>query len=193
MPSMTVQSAGMKRLLRDIESRRTTPALSPAGRVAKKFCHSSPQPLAPPCTVEECSVPAAGDEPIKKGALVSVRTRVGKIGAGLNLHLVLRLGAVVVSDADEDGFLDVVYDVRFPLDDPFRPVRMSRDQVKVMMPTAAVTNFGAPLQPPPPHSTNTKSKDKVSGPRPTVAGKSLRLLTKLERERTGNYSLVLRP
>uniref|UniRef100_A0A0E0KZR2 Uncharacterized protein n=1 Tax=Oryza punctata TaxID=4537 RepID=A0A0E0KZR2_ORYPU len=177
MPSMTVQSGGMKRLLRDIESRRTPDHLAPAGRVAKKFSRpSSPLILAS----------AGADEPIKKGTPVSVRTRVGKIGAGLNLHLVLRLGAVVVSDADEeDGFLDVVYNVGFPPDDPFRPVRVARDQVKVMMPStidasSTVTNGSAP---PPP--LLTKSKGTGGGPRPTVAGKSLRLLTKLERERAG--------
>uniref|UniRef100_A0A0D9ZVN4 Uncharacterized protein n=1 Tax=Oryza glumipatula TaxID=40148 RepID=A0A0D9ZVN4_9ORYZ len=186
MPSMMVQSAGMKRLLRDIESRRTPPDhLAPiTGRVAKKFSRPSSPFLAGA---------AGADEPIiKKGTPVSVRTRVGKIGAGLNRHLVLRLGAVVVSDADEDdGFLDVVYNVGFPPHDPFRPVRVSRDQVKVITPTAAVTNAAAP--PPPPHPTKSKSND--GGPRPTVAGKSLRLLTKLERERAGAiyYSLVLRP
>uniref|UniRef100_A0A0E0EXG5 Uncharacterized protein n=1 Tax=Oryza meridionalis TaxID=40149 RepID=A0A0E0EXG5_9ORYZ len=190
MPSMMVQSAGMKRLLRDIESRRTPPDhLAPiTGRVAKKFSRPSSPFLAG----------AGADEPIiKKGTPVSVRTRVGKIGAGLNLHLVLRLGAVVVSDADEDdGFLDVVYNVGFPPDDPFRPVRVARDQVKVIMPSTSgasstVTNAAAP----PPPQRPTKSKGNGGGPRPTVAGKSLRLLTREagEGDSWSNHSLVLRP
>ncbi|KAF0900711.1 hypothetical protein E2562_034768 [Oryza meyeriana var. granulata] len=211
MPSMMVQSAGVKRLRREMESRRR-PELAPTGRGAKKFAsrphHSLPPPPPPTSFVLPASIShyaadersvvlalpapvpsrspssAAADEPaIKKGTQVSVRTRVGRICSGH--HLVLRLDAVVVS-ADEDGVLGVVYKVKFPLDDPFRPVRVARDKVKVMPPavpsvdastgSSTVTNTAAPF--------STKSKDK-GAPRPTVAGKSLRLLTKLERKRAG--------
>jgi hypothetical protein len=41
------------------------------------------------------------------------------------------LSAVVVSDA-EDGYLEVMYNGGFPRDNPFRGVRVARDQVKKM-------------------------------------------------------------
>uniref|UniRef100_A0A0D9WZ79 Uncharacterized protein n=1 Tax=Leersia perrieri TaxID=77586 RepID=A0A0D9WZ79_9ORYZ len=164
------------------------------GSVAKKVvatrphCHSSPAPCSPavekgsvilalptPLTAARATSAALRDEAIKEGALVRVRTRVSKICAGgLTIHLVLRLNAIVVS-ADEDGFLDVIYEVKFPSDDPLQIVRVARDQVKVMPSDNA--NAAAPC------SASTKSKEK-GAPRPTTAGKSLRLLTKvLEEER----------
>uniref|UniRef100_A0A0E0LL18 Uncharacterized protein n=1 Tax=Oryza punctata TaxID=4537 RepID=A0A0E0LL18_ORYPU len=191
MPSMMVQSAGIKRLRREMElSRRRSLELAPTGRVAKKSPSSSPHhsslnersavvlalPAPPPVpTRRPAPASAATDQPttmIKEGTQVSVRTRVGKIsimGQGQHhqtRHLVLRLDAVVVS-ADEDGFLDVVYNVKFPRDDPFRPVRVARDQVKVTPPAAACTSsVDTSTDAAVPRSTTTKSKDK-SAQRPT--------------------------
>jgi hypothetical protein len=48
------------------------------------------------------------------------------------LRLFNCLSAVVVSDA-EDGYFEVMYNGDFPLDDPFRTVRVARDQVKKML------------------------------------------------------------
>uniref|UniRef100_A0A0E0AKB4 Uncharacterized protein n=1 Tax=Oryza glumipatula TaxID=40148 RepID=A0A0E0AKB4_9ORYZ len=153
MPSMMVQPAGIKRLRREMESRRRrSPELAPTGRVAKRSStppplHPSPDdersadvlamPAPPPVPgrpATSAAAAATANEPtptIEKGTQVSVRTRVGKISVTghQTRHLVLRLDAVVVS-ADEDGFLDVVYKVGFPHDDPFRPVRVARDQVQ---------------------------------------------------------------
>jgi hypothetical protein len=47
------------------------------------------------------------------------------------LRLFIWLSAVVVSDA-EDGYFEVLYNGNFPRDDPFRTVRVPRDQVKKM-------------------------------------------------------------
>uniref|UniRef100_J3ML59 Uncharacterized protein n=1 Tax=Oryza brachyantha TaxID=4533 RepID=J3ML59_ORYBR len=148
MPSMMVQSAGIRRLRREMETRRRRKELAPTGRVAKKSATAPHHPsssdersivLALPAPVPSrrptpSAAAAAAKLPmIKKGTQVSVRTRVGEVCSGT--HLVLSLDAVVVSD-EEDGFLDVVYKVKFPLDDPFRPVRVATDKVKVIPPAA---------------------------------------------------------
>ncbi|KAK1617633.1 hypothetical protein QYE76_023150 [Lolium multiflorum] len=74
--------------------------------------------------------PSAHFEPIQEGTTVSVRTPMGTTPTGLRLFNCL--SAVVVSDA-EDGYFEVMYNGDFPLDDPFRTVRVPRDQVKKML------------------------------------------------------------
>ncbi|EAZ03989.1 hypothetical protein OsI_26127 [Oryza sativa Indica Group] len=213
MPSMMVQSAGIKRLRREMESRRRrSPELAPTGRVAKMSStppplHPSPDdersadvlamPAPPPVPgrpATSAAAAATANEPtptIEKGTQVSVRTRVGKISVTghQTRHLVLRLDAVVVS-ADEDGFLDVVYKVGFPHDDPFRPVRVARDQVQVILQPAAEapsvdssTATDAAVRRAPGHDHARSRRTSVLPGRPTVAGKSLRLLTAEERKR----------
>uniref|UniRef100_J3ML57 Uncharacterized protein n=1 Tax=Oryza brachyantha TaxID=4533 RepID=J3ML57_ORYBR len=158
MPCMMVQSAGIRSLRREMETRRRRPELAPTGRVAEK----SPKASAPrPRPAAAAELPM-----IQEGPRVSVRTRVGEVSSGV--HLVLSLDAVVVSD-EEDGFLDVVYKAKFPLDDPFRPVRVATDKVMVIPPAApsiastTTTKAAAPRC--------SKSADK-GGARPaTVAGK----------------------
>uniref|UniRef100_A0A8I6YWL2 Uncharacterized protein n=1 Tax=Hordeum vulgare subsp. vulgare TaxID=112509 RepID=A0A8I6YWL2_HORVV len=68
---------------------------------------------------------------VKKGMAVKVRTRAGILPTG---HcLVLWLGARVVSDAaDDDGYVEVIYDGNFPRDDPLRTVRVAMDDVRSM-------------------------------------------------------------
>ncbi|XBH95903.1 hypothetical protein VPH35_086392 [Triticum aestivum] len=68
---------------------------------------------------------------VNKGMTVKVRTRAGILPTG---HcLVLWLAARVVSDAaDDDGFLDVIYNGNFPRDDPSRTVRVAMDDVRSM-------------------------------------------------------------
>jgi hypothetical protein len=75
-------------------------------------------------------MPSAHFEPIQEGTTVSVRTPMGTTPKGLRLFNCL--SAVVVSDA-EDGYFEVMYNGDFPLDDPFRTVRVARDQVKKML------------------------------------------------------------
>ncbi|XBH73905.1 hypothetical protein VPH35_100943 [Triticum aestivum] len=68
---------------------------------------------------------------VKKGMTVKVRTRAGILPTG---HcLLLWLAARVVSDAaDDDGFLDVLYNGNFPRDDPSRTVRVAMHDVRSM-------------------------------------------------------------
>uniref|UniRef100_A0A0E0Q8X8 Uncharacterized protein n=1 Tax=Oryza rufipogon TaxID=4529 RepID=A0A0E0Q8X8_ORYRU len=90
----------------------------------------------------------------KKGDEVRVRTPVGRLGTPA-LRLVMWLGAVVVSDADEDGHLEVIYNGNFPRDDPFRTVRVAVKDVKLPAPRPAPTPAN------------------MAAPRLTTAGKSL--------------------
>ena len=64
-----------------------------------------------------------------KGTTVCVRTQMGTMPTGLRLFI--WLSAVVVSHL-EHGSLEVMYNGDFPRDDPFRTVRVARDQVKSM-------------------------------------------------------------
>ncbi|XBI85446.1 hypothetical protein VPH35_093585 [Triticum aestivum] len=68
---------------------------------------------------------------VKKGMTVKVRTRAGVLPTG---HcLVLWLAARVVSaSADDDGFLDVIYNGNFPREDPSRTVRVAMHDVRSM-------------------------------------------------------------
>jgi hypothetical protein len=72
---------------------------------------------------------SADSEPIQKGTRVRVRTPTGTTPRGVRIFIML--SAVVVSDA-EDGYLEVMYNGGFPRDNPFRGVRVARDQVKKM-------------------------------------------------------------
>uniref|UniRef100_A0A453M8M2 Uncharacterized protein n=1 Tax=Aegilops tauschii subsp. strangulata TaxID=200361 RepID=A0A453M8M2_AEGTS len=75
--------------------------------------------------------PRSSSISVKKGMTVKVRTRAGMLPTG---HcLVLWLAARVVSAAaDDDGFLDVMYNGNFPRDDPSRTVRVAMDDVRSM-------------------------------------------------------------
>jgi hypothetical protein len=95
----------------------------PAETATKK----SPAPISratPPIVTSSADI-----EPIKEGTKVCVRTPMGTTPSGLRLFI--WLSAVVVSDA-EDGYFEVLYNGNFPRDDPFRTVRVPRDQVKKM-------------------------------------------------------------
>ncbi|XP_062186704.1 uncharacterized protein LOC133890311 [Phragmites australis] len=207
MPTMTVQSATMRRLRRELENSRSKAALAPRGGVAKKpssapshissappRCSAPTTPLAPRRVDGDARLDRArpssvspsrhagphliGNSSIREGAQVRVRTPVGTLRTGQ--RLVLWLSAVVVSAVDEeDGYLSVVYNNgTFPRDDPFGTVRVARKHVKNMPPTAASTG-----------SSTVVTTDRSSHPsqnkaalRPTVAGKKLPLLKKLEKD-----------
>ncbi|KAI4985978.1 hypothetical protein ZWY2020_018608 [Hordeum vulgare] len=90
------------------------------------------QPASGGAYSTELSAATTGAGYIKKGMAVKVRTRAGILPTG---HcLVLWLGARVVSDAaaDDDGYVEVIYDGNFPRDDPLRTVRVAMDDVKSM-------------------------------------------------------------
>uniref|UniRef100_A0A453ELH0 Uncharacterized protein n=1 Tax=Aegilops tauschii subsp. strangulata TaxID=200361 RepID=A0A453ELH0_AEGTS len=74
--------------------------------------------------------PRSSSISVKKGMTVKVRTRAGMVPTGQ--CLVLWLAARVVSDAADDGFLEVMYSGNFPRDDPLRTVRVAMDDVRSM-------------------------------------------------------------
>ncbi|KAL6656597.1 hypothetical protein ACP70R_004377 [Stipagrostis hirtigluma subsp. patula] len=208
MPTMMVQSAAMRRLRRELESSRRMPALAAKGGVAKK--PSSPPPRRPAPTPPDpsrdhgvakkpssssasCTRRAAAPAEtadlksfsIGKGAQVRVRTPVGTLRTGQ--RLVLWLGAVVVSAADEeDGYLHVVYNnAKLPREDPSGVVRVSMNDVKNMPPAAAAalsTDGSTGSSAVTTTDCSAHPSQRKATPRPTVAGKKLPLLKKLEKE-----------
>ncbi|KAF0908798.1 hypothetical protein E2562_028600 [Oryza meyeriana var. granulata] len=119
---------------------------------------SAPVPTLPPTS------PALSVS-FKKGDEVRVRMPVGRLLPS-TLRLVIWLGAVVVSAANDDGHLEVIYSGNFPHDDPFRTVRVATKDVKF----PAVDNAA-------PRPTGN-----MVARRPTTGGKSLPLLKRLEKE-----------
>uniref|UniRef100_A0ACD5YMF7 Uncharacterized protein n=1 Tax=Avena sativa TaxID=4498 RepID=A0ACD5YMF7_AVESA len=103
-------------------------------RVANKKPSSAPIPETTPPLLP--STPAS--ESVKRGSTVRVRTPVGTLPTGL--CLVLWLSARVITDA-EDGYLEVIYNGDFPRDDPFRTVRVARDQGEANPNSAQITFF----------------------------------------------------
>ncbi|KAL6656598.1 hypothetical protein ACP70R_004378 [Stipagrostis hirtigluma subsp. patula] len=180
MPTMMVQSAAMRRLRRELESSRRMPALAAKGGVAKK--PSSPPPRRPARTSPETA--DLKNSSIGKGALVRVRTPVGTLRTGQ--RLVLWLGAVVVSAADEEeGYVRVVYNnAKLPREDPCGVVRVSMNDVKNMPPAAAALSTDGSTGSSAVTTTDCSAhpSQRKATPRPTVAGKKLPLLKKLEKE-----------
>uniref|UniRef100_A0A0D9WZD9 NAC domain-containing protein n=1 Tax=Leersia perrieri TaxID=77586 RepID=A0A0D9WZD9_9ORYZ len=91
--------------------------------------------------------PAVTSVSFKKGDVVRVRTPLGRLGRTTK-RLVMWLGAVVVSAADDDGHLEVIYRCNFPRDDPFQTVRVATTDVKFpASATAVVDNAGRTTRP----------------------------------------------
>ncbi|TVU38963.1 hypothetical protein EJB05_12360, partial [Eragrostis curvula] len=157
MPTMTVQSAAMRRLRRELETSRMRAALAPARGITKKLsptrlfpaptASSAPRPArcadgldhAPPSpfVVSHPCHAAAHAGGFSKGEQVRVRTPVGTLSTGQ--RLVLWLGAVVVSAAEEeDGYLGVSYThYKHPCSDLSGAVRVPKKDVKDMLPPPA--------------------------------------------------------
>ncbi|PUZ72222.1 hypothetical protein GQ55_2G376400 [Panicum hallii var. hallii] len=96
-----------------------------------------PKPASAPSAAAGGSAPA-----VAVGDRVLVRTPVTPTLAGQ--HVVITLGAEVVSAVEEDGesYFDVVFDGEFPPHDPSATVRITRDEI-VMTTPAAATNPSA--------------------------------------------------
>uniref|UniRef100_I1QB18 Uncharacterized protein n=1 Tax=Oryza glaberrima TaxID=4538 RepID=I1QB18_ORYGL len=138
---MALPRRSSPRSSRPIIHRRSELAVEAQGRLVSKKPSGSGSP------VNKMS--------FKKGDEVRVRTPLGRLGTSTTaLRLVMWLGAVVVSDAD-DGHLEVIYNGNFPRDDPFRTVRVAVKDVKLPAPRPAPTPAN------------------MAAPRPTTAGKSL--------------------
>ncbi|TVU38957.1 hypothetical protein EJB05_12354, partial [Eragrostis curvula] len=224
MPTMMVQPAAMRRLRLELETSRMRAALAPAGGVSKKpspprLCSapsSSPAPLSArhaqgdtrlghaqpsPFVISRPRHAAAQDDnktssiSFSKGAQVRVRTPVATLRTGQ--RLVLWLGAVVVSAAEEeDGYLCVAYThYKLPGCDPLGSVRVPKKDVKDMLLPATATSASA-------GSSTVTSSHSAAPPqgdqptaapvrRPTTAGKSPALLKKMEKEMRSKSDAIL--
>ncbi|TVU38943.1 hypothetical protein EJB05_12340, partial [Eragrostis curvula] len=229
MPSMMVQSAAMRRLRRELETSRMKAALAPAGRVAKKpsppplcsapssssptprparhadgdtrlgherpspFVISSPRHAAAPAENKNSSIS------FKMGTQVRVRTPVGTLCTGQ--RLVLWLGAVVVSAAEEDdGYLGVAYThYKSPRTDPSGAVRVPKKDVKDMLlpkpavATATEASAGSSTVTRSHSAAPPQGDQPTAAPvrRPTTAGKSPALLKKMEKEMRSKSDAIL--
>ncbi|KAG2645668.1 hypothetical protein PVAP13_2KG413605 [Panicum virgatum] len=100
-----------------------------------------PPPKVPSAPPAAAAAAAAGGNAtaVAVGDRVLVRTPVTPTLAGQ--HVVITLGAEVVSAVEEDGesYFDVVFDSEFPPHDPSSTVRITRDEI-VMTTPAAATN-----------------------------------------------------
>ncbi|CAN6183394.1 unnamed protein product [Urochloa humidicola] len=191
-------SSGMQSIRRELQRRRPKP-LAPKHSSAKK-------PPAPPrlppregsrCTGpeprlrqsrEEIPSPFASqcrcraddtDAPRPTVAAVGVRTRITKLKTGEVLVLWLR--AMVVSPTHEG--CEVVYDGNWPPGDPYGTVHVPRRHVRMIHPSPTTPSKPTSCAPSPCASTAStatvaavKKKEMQAAPRPTTAGKSLRLI-----------------
>ncbi|RCV13064.1 hypothetical protein SETIT_2G317700v2 [Setaria italica] len=131
----------------------------------------------PPSWSAVSSAPGAAAH-LRPGTAVGVRTRTTTLKTGE--ALVLWLKAMVVSPTQE-GY-EIVYDGNWPPSDPYGTVHVPRRHVRMMNPS--------PTTPPPPPSfaaipcasattaavPAAQKKETQPAPRPTRAGKSLRLI-----------------
>jgi hypothetical protein len=105
--------------------------------------------------------------------VVRVRTRTATLKTGQ--VLVLCLKATIVSSST-DGGCEVVYDANFPRGDPKSTVHVAPHQVRVIDPSPSLTTPPPSLPPP---TATVAATTKKEMPRPTTAGKSVRLIRSL--------------
>jgi len=98
--------------------------------------------------------------------VVRVRTRTATLKTGQ--VLVLCLKATIVSSSTDGGY-EVVYDANFPRGDPKSTVHVAPHQVRMINPSPSL----------PPPTATVAATTKKEMPRPTTAGKSLRLIRSL--------------
>ena len=110
---------------------------------------------------------------LKPGTVVRVRTRTAKLKTGQ--VLVLCLKATIVSSSTDGGY-EVVYDANLPRGDPKSTVHVAPHQVRVIDPSPSPTTLPPSLPPP---TATVAATTKKEMPRPTTAGKSLRLIRSL--------------
>ena len=143
MPTMTIPSANMRRLKRlaaEAAARSSSggsPRTNiPRGRSPPRVPRREERAVAMPAPADACDdseARAAGAgansrRDAGRGARVLVRAPLAASAATAAQPALVR--AVVVSAADEDGYLEVVYEgAPLPGDDPFATVRVARDQV----------------------------------------------------------------
>ncbi|XP_066392639.1 uncharacterized protein [Miscanthus floridulus] len=145
---------------------------------ASSRCTPASPPPTPPRSAPSSASSARGATPgvpahLKPGTVVRVRTRTATLKTGQ--VLVLCLKATIVSSSTDGGY-EVVYDANWPRGDPKSTVHVAPNQVRVINPSPSPTT--PPRSVPPPTATVAMTTKKEM-PRPTTAGKSLRLIRSL--------------
>ncbi|KAG8080383.1 hypothetical protein GUJ93_ZPchr0007g5593 [Zizania palustris] len=160
----------------------TTTTMTPprrSGAVVKTVTATAPR--APPrdCILALPAPPRpspAASVAFKKGELVGVRTHVCTL-ATRGQRLILWLGATVISAAGDDSHLEVKYNNgNFPRDDPSRTVRVATTDVRKRSDAPSNSAMAATAV----NNAAPRTSGDNATQRPTVTGKSLPLLKKLE-------------
>nr|TKW34771.1 hypothetical protein SEVIR_2G327900v2 [Setaria viridis]TKW34789.1 hypothetical protein SEVIR_2G329000v2 [Setaria viridis] len=176
-----------------LEVSSSTASKSPPGSAAthapRPRRRSSPRPtvFSPSTPLPASSAPSSGgsaclstlgaDEHLRPGTEVGVRTRTTTLKTGEALVLWLR--AMIVSPIH--GGYEVVYDGNWPPGDPYGTVQVPRRHIRMIKPSPPPTT-PPPSLPPFSASATTatvaaaRKKEMRPQPRPTTAGKSLRLI-----------------
>nr|AGT15992.1 hypothetical protein SHCRBa_159_J23_R_380 [Saccharum hybrid cultivar R570] len=150
----------------------------PKPRASSRCCTpASPPPLprsAPSSSASSAREATPGvPAHLKPGTVVRVRTRTATLKTGQ--VLVLCLKATIVSSSTDGGY-EVVYDVNWPRGDPKTTVHVAPHQVRMINPSPSPTTPPPSLPPP---TATVAATTKMEMPRPTTAGKSLRLIRSL--------------
>ena len=145
---------------------------------ASSRCTPASPPPTPPRSAPSSASSARGATPgvpahLKPGTVVRVRTRTATLKTGQ--VLVLCLKATIVSSSTDGGY-EVVYDANLPRRDPKSTVHVAPHQVRVIDPSPSLTTPPPSLPPP---TATVAATTKKEMPRPTTAGKSLRLIRRL--------------
>ncbi|XP_062186686.1 uncharacterized protein LOC133890284 [Phragmites australis] len=183
--STTSQSRGSAGTTHAPPPHRPRPDAPPRSSVASP---STPPPSrsSASSTGSACAATPGVTAHLKPGTAVLVRTRTAIQAMGK--AVVLWLPATVVQPTD--GGYEVVYKGKLPREDPYATVHIARDHVRVQKPS---TTTPPPSQPPSSAASSyasatttmaaaCKSSEMHPAPRPTTAGKSLRLVRNLASE-----------
>ncbi|PUZ72077.1 hypothetical protein GQ55_2G364300 [Panicum hallii var. hallii] len=137
-----------------------------------------PHPSPRPGVDSTCPTTLSSDENLRPETAVGVRTRTTTLKTGEVLVFWLR--AMVVSPTH--GGYEVVYDGNWPPGDPPRHVRMIKPSSSPTTPPPSLPPSSTPRSSAS-HTTATaaaaRNKETRPAPRPTMAGKSLRLIRSL--------------
>ncbi|KAL6639278.1 hypothetical protein ACP70R_023008 [Stipagrostis hirtigluma subsp. patula] len=181
-PAAKKPSAAPSRSARDADRPRARPPrVEPSSTTARPRGSASTGAPAPPLPRPRLPLfPQASSysSSLGPGTAVLVRTRVSTLPTGQTL--VLWLGAEVVS-ANVDGDYVVVYNGDWPRGNPHAPVHVARHHVKLPPPPQSkpTSSAASSCTSPTTAVTAAPKKEMQPAPRPTTAGKSVRLIRKL--------------
>ncbi|KXG20292.1 hypothetical protein SORBI_3010G181900 [Sorghum bicolor] len=150
----------------------------PRPRASSSRCRCTPGlafPPPPPRSARGATPDPGVPAHLKPGTVVRVRTRTATLKTGQ--VLVLCLKATIVSSSTDGGY-EVVYGANWARGDPKSTVCVAPHQVRMINPSPSPTT-PPPSSLPPPTTATVAATTRKEMPRPTTAGKSLRLIRSL--------------